>query len=117
MAQERGWSVESFRDRRGRRPVDDFIRTLQPSIQSKLARDIDLLRQAGPSLGMPQVRPLAGHGFSELRTQSGRNLVRVFFFITGNRIVLLHAFTKKTQATPRHELQVAAIRQREYMRG
>jgi phage-related protein len=37
--------------------------------------------------------------------------VRVFYFaLSGRRILLLHAFLKKSQQTPRRELEIAARR-------
>jgi phage-related protein len=46
-----------------------------------------------------------------LRVQAGRGNVRVFyFFMSGRRIVLLHAFWKKTRNTPKQELEMASRR-------
>jgi len=60
---------------------------------------------------MPLARRMAGYKFSELRVQASGNNVRVFyFFVTGRRIVLLHAFLKKSRHTPRRELEIAARR-------
>jgi phage-related protein len=39
-------------------------------------------------------------------------LYRVFFCIEGSTMVLLHGFMKKTQATPKREIEIARARQR-----
>jgi len=43
-----------------------------------------------------------------LREESNTNIYRIFYvFFTGKRIILLHGFTKKTQKTPRREIELA----------
>lgn len=49
----------------------------------------------------------------ELRPGSNRIL---FFFYDGERFVLLHGFRKKTQKTPRHEIDTARAQMDEYIR-
>ena len=55
--------------------------------------------------------PLARHiedKLWELRDTSRTNIYRVlYFFFTGRRIVLLHGFQKKTQRTPRTDIETA----------
>ena len=44
----------------------------------------------------------------ELREESNTNIYRILYvFFTGKRIILLHGFTKKTQKTPRREIELA----------
>lgn len=65
------------------------------------------------SLGAPHVRSI-GAKLWELRT-GGRTQHRVFYFAaSGKRLVLLHAFTKKTQKTPRAEIETAMRRMADY---
>jgi len=40
----------------------------------------------------------------------------VLFVLTGNQMVLLHAFVKKTQKTPDKELNLAAARMKDVQR-
>ena len=45
----------------------------------------------------------------------GNNITRVlYFFYYGGRIILTHGFTKKTQKTPRAEIEVARKRAEDY---
>lgn len=86
--------------------------------QAKLGHNLDLLEQYGHNLGMPHAKPL-GDSLMELRVRSGRGRqeVRVFYiFVKQHRIYLLHGFVKKTQVTPKKELDIARARQAEVNR-
>lgn len=53
----------------------------------------------------------------EVRTRSGSNIFRLSGFFDGaERIVVAHAFQKKTQKTPRQAITVAEERKRDYFR-
>ncbi|WYL94150.1 MAG: type II toxin-antitoxin system RelE/ParE family toxin [Gloeotrichia echinulata IR180] len=64
----------------------------------------------GWPIGMPTCRPMGG-GLFEVRTSlpQGR-IARVLFCIYEGRMVLLHGFIKKTQKTPKKELNLALDR-------
>jgi len=50
------------------------------------------------------------NGLFEIRVESGSNIYRVFcFFDEGNLIILINGFQKKTQKTPRAEIELAEI--------
>ena len=62
---------------------------------------------------MPYCRNL-GSGLWEVRSDlTDGKIGRVIFSIAGGRMALLHGFIKKTQKTPRHDLQVALRRMKE----
>lgn len=55
-----------------------------------------------------------GRGLFELRPRGREGIARVFYCTrVGRRIVVLHSFIKKTQETPKRELEIARRRQRE----
>ncbi|MEK6613182.1 MAG: type II toxin-antitoxin system RelE/ParE family toxin [Gemmatimonadota bacterium] len=55
-----------------------------------------------------------GNGLVELRVKAVEGIVRVFFCTAvGHRIVLLHQFHKKSDRTPRREVEIARRRMRE----
>jgi phage-related protein len=62
---------------------------------------------------MPVCRSL-GKGLYEIRSDltKGR-IARVIFCVTGQRMVLLHGFIKKTQKTPKKDLDLALKRMKE----
>lgn len=105
-----------FRSAGGNEPVRDWLSTL--SVPDRKAVGIDLRTvQAGWPVGMPVCRPL-GDGLYEVRTAiSDRRTVRVLFLLSGNTLVALHGFVKKTQKTPDKELAVARQRQSDYLRS
>lgn len=109
------WEIEYYATPSGQEVVKDFVDSLQETDQAKLGHNLDLLEQYGYNLGMPHAKPLGG-GLMELRVRSGRGgqEVRVFYvFVKDRRIYLLHGFVKKTQATPKKELDIARSRQAE----
>jgi hypothetical protein len=62
----------------------------------------------------PISKPLVGsfgEGLYEVRSSHDVNIYRVFFCIEGSDMVLLHGFMKKTQATPKREVEIARARQ------
>ena len=67
----------------------------------------------GPNLGMPHTRAM-GDGLFELRIKAAEGIARVFYCtIVGQRIVFLHQFVKKSEKTPRKELEMAQRRMKE----
>ena len=67
----------------------------------------------GPDLGMPHTRAM-GHGLFELRLKAAEGIARVFYCtVVDRRIVMLHQFTKKSEKTPRKELEIARRRMEE----
>lgn len=109
------WEIETYVTSTGQEVVEDFILKLQPSAKAKLTRLLDMLSQFGAELSMPHAKPM-GKGLYELRVR-GKQEVRIFYvFVKGSTIFLLHAFQKKTQETPKRELDIALGRQREISR-
>lgn len=67
----------------------------------------------GPSLGMPYTRAMGG-GLFEIRAHGREGIARVFYCtVVGRKIVILHGFVKKTEKTPRNELEIALRRMKE----
>ncbi len=71
----------------------------------------------GPDLRMPHSRALGG-GLFELRPRGREGLGRVLYcFVTGQRVVILHAFVKKTQEILERDLRIARKRMKEVRDG
>lgn len=106
------WEIIYYDTPSGQEVVKDFVDSLQENAQAKLGRQLDLLEEHGNRLGMPHAKAMGG-GLIELRVR-GKQEVRVFYaFAVGKRIYLLHGFIKKTQTTPKKELNIARQRQAE----
>ena len=64
-------------------------------------------------VGKPLVDSL-GDGLWEIRTRLATRMARTIFIIVDSEIILHHGFIKKTQQTPKPELDLARQRQRQY---
>ena len=81
------------------------------------ARLVELLVEYGPSLRLPHSRAL-GEGLFELRPRGKSGIGRaIYCFLLGKRIVVLHAFIKKSQQLPDRELKLARKRLKELQHG
>jgi len=70
---------------------------------------------SGPNLGMPYTKAM-GDGLFEIRARGPEGIGRAFFCcMKGRRIVILHGFVKKNQATPIKELRLAKQRLKEVL--
>jgi phage-related protein len=107
------WTVEFYETASGRIPVAEYLQGLDARNRQAITRVLVLLQQMGTALSLPHARPVQGKLW-ELRV-TGRVAHRVFYFATsGQRFVLLHAFAKRTQATPQREIDTALSRLRDY---
>lgn len=74
---------------------------------------VEMIEQFGPSLGMPYTKTL-GKGLYEIRAKGKEGIGRSFFCtIKGNEVVILHSFIKKTNKTPKKDLDIARKRMKE----
>lgn len=54
-------------------------------------------------------------GLYEIRVQQASNIYRIFcFFDQGNWVVMMNGFQKKTQKTPKKEIEIALKIKEEY---
>ena len=82
-------------------------------ILADYARLVELLAQYGPNLRLPHSRAM-GDGLFELRPRGRSGIGRAFYcFLVSRRVVVVHAFVKKTQQTPDKELKLARKRMKE----
>ena len=67
----------------------------------------------GANLGMPHTRSM-GDGLFELRLKSVEGIARVMYCtLVGQQVVMLHSFIKKTEKTPKRDLELAIQRMKE----
>ena len=77
----------------------------------------ELLAEHGPNLRLPHSRAF-GDGLFELRPRGHSGIGRALYgFLLGKRIVVVHAFIKKTQTTPDRDLMLARKRIKELRHG
>jgi phage-related protein len=101
----------------GRSPVGEFIRGLSDREQEKIAWVFKNVRQSD-RVSSKYLKKLADtNQLWEVRAEFGRNSYRMLGFFDGNQlIVLVSAFAKKSEQTPRSEIRTAEERRSEYFR-
>jgi phage-related protein len=104
---ENKFTVEFYEKENGEKPCLLFLNTLEVKLRAKAFRDLKLLEEKGTELRLPYSEHL-DDGIFELRTKQGTNIIRnLYFFFVGNKIIVTHSFRKKTQKTPRREIEKA----------
>lgn len=100
--------VRFFKTTAGSEPVREFLKSLNATDKKIVGEDIKTV-QFGWPLGMPLVGHM-GNEIWEVRTKLDTRIVRVFFTLEDGCMVLLHAFIKKQQKTPKPEFDLALER-------
>lgn len=99
----------------GSEPVKEFLLSVDLKMRAKILRTIDLLAENGTTLRMPYSEHLED-GIFEIRVKSGSDISRVlYFFVIGRKIVLTNGFVKKTQKTPKNEIELAKKYRNEFL--
>jgi phage-related protein len=89
------------------------ILQLPAGLVARFLRYAERMEIYGPDLGMPHTRAM-GAGLFELRLKAAEGIARVLYCTLSNRgIVMLHQFIKKSEKTPRKELDIARRRMKE----
>ncbi len=93
----------------------EFYRTQTEAIQKKIEWTLNLIRMM-PKVPEKYFKHIEGtKGLYEVRVELGSNIFRIFaFFDEGNLVVLGNGFQKKTQKTPKQEIQKAIKIMEEY---
>jgi phage-related protein len=111
-AQKKKIPVLFYATASGRAPVRDWLNELEIGDREDIGKDV-LAAQMGWPLGLPLCRSL-GEGLWEVRsTLSNRRIARIIFAFDEGEMVLLHGFIKKTQKTPRGDIELALGRLKE----
>lgn len=108
------YQVLFFEKENGDAPAEDFINTLDHKMSAKVYRLLMMLSENGSELREPYSKHL-DDGIFELRAKVGSDITRVlYFFFVGRRVVITNGFIKKTQKTPRAEIDKAKAYREEY---
>ena len=88
--------------------VEREIAELPQDMQAKLRRIADMIEQVGLSaMREPYIKHLQGKLW-EMRLTGRDGLSRaIYVTMSGQRVVIVRAFRKKTQKTPRSEIELA----------
>lgn len=108
------FKIEYFEKGDNTRPAEEFILSEDFKLQAKIFRMLELLELKGNELREPYSSYLTD-GIFELRSKQGSDVSRVlYFFVVGKKIILTNGFRKKTQKTPKSEIELAKKYKAEY---
>ena len=114
------WQVEYYKKENGDIPVLEYLLTLEPKMRAKAFSEIELLQKHGVKLREPYAKAIKGEKYKnifELRVKFSSNISRIFYFtFKDNTFVLLNGFTKKSEQTPKKELDRAVKYKEDYER-
>lgn len=104
-----GWTVRTLNA-----TVEAEIKALPADMQARYVRLADMIEAYGlERVGAPHVKHLEGRLW-EMRLTGRDGIARaIYVAATGRRVVVLHAFVKKTQKTPPQALATARRRLKE----
>lgn len=94
---------------------EDFFVLLNDKVKSKIIWTLELIEEIEkvPETYLKHIENT--NGLYEVRIQQGNDIYRIFcFFDKGNLIILTNGFQKKTQKTPRKEIDKALRIKQEY---
>jgi hypothetical protein len=104
------WHVDFFVDERGHAPVEEYLTSLPVQHRAKVLALIKMLEQEGPNLPFPYSSQVRGK-LRELRTQQGKDKLRVLYFGDARRMfILLHGIVKRSAQLPEEDIRVAESR-------
>lgn len=100
--------VRKNRTSAGNEPVCDWLKALEREDRRAIGEDIKTA-QFGWPIGIPLIRKLEKNLW-EVRTTLRNGIAHVMFTVQDTRMILLHGFIKKSQKTPKNELNTARKR-------
>jgi phage-related protein len=100
------WVVEFLNE-----DVEALFDAFPEDIQASFKRIVRLIQSSGlEQVHEPYVKHLQGRLW-EMRLKGRAGIARaVYVTAVGKRIVVVHVFVKKTEKTPRHEIEIALLR-------
>lgn len=114
------YEIEFYEDETGYSEIIEYIKQLRQKSETskesrinfnKIVAYFDLLEEVGTRIGEPVTKHLEGEIW-ELRPLRNRFL---YAYIQNGKFLILHHFIKKTQKTPRKELERAKKKLRDYL--
>ena len=105
--------VKFYKTASGKEPVRDWLNDLRKDVKKIIGEDIRATQILWPK-GAPLIKPIENKIW-EIRSTIPNGIVRIFFTVKNEHIVLLHGFIKKSQKTTKQELEIARKRLKEWI--
>jgi phage-related protein len=110
------WTVDFYAEGDGSAPVEAFLAQLPLEHRAKALAIVRLLEEMGPGLPFPYSSQVKGK-IRELRTQQGKDKIRILYFADDRRrFILLHGFIKRTDRLSKSEMETAQQRMERHNR-
>lgn len=107
--------VEYYERADGSAPAEAFILEQPIKMRAKILRNLALLESLGTRLREPYSAYL-DNGIYEIRSQVAGDITRIlYFFFAGDRAILTNGFVKKSQKTPRSEIEKSIAYRTDYL--
>ena len=109
-------TVNFYRTERGNSPVEDFLDSLSGKQAQKVVWVLRLIEELNAVPGQYLKKLVNTEDIWEVRVQFGGNIFRLLGFFDGSTLLILtNGFAKKSQKTPRQEIDLATRRKNEYL--
>lgn len=109
------FEVQFYETEKGERPAEQFLLSLDVKKRAKISSNISILQEYGNQIREPYSKYLED-GIFEIRGKVGSDIIRVLYFFHHNgRIIMTNGFVKKTQKTPRPEIEIAKKYRKDYI--
>ena len=108
-------AINFYRFDNSKCPVEEYLETLSNKQVEKVFFVLQLVESMNivPRKFFKKLE--ATDDIWEVRVQLGNNIFRFLGFFDGAELIILnHAFTKKTQKTPKKEIKIAEQRKKDY---
>lgn len=112
---EKKIKVYFFKTAAGNEPVKEWLKSLPAEEKKSIGEDIKVVEFSWP-IGVPIVKKMDADLW-EVRTHLPDKISRVFFTIWEGFMVLLHGIIKKSQKTPKDDLDLAKKRRNIVLQG
>jgi phage-related protein len=109
--------VEIYETATGTNHIELFINDMgknKSKLKARVIRAIEILEEFGSNTGEPVSKYLE-NGILELRAGVGKDAARILYFFHDGKAVSSHGFYKKTQKTPRNEIEKALNNRKDYI--
>jgi len=110
-----GLPVDFLKDQHFGDPIGDFLNELPLKQRAKAIRTIGFVEDLEHAHSGYLKKLVSTEDIWELRVSFAGDIQRYLGIIHGGRLILVHAFIKKTQKTPSKEIAVAETRARMYL--
>lgn len=110
------WRLVYYKNIRTKKvPVKEYIYQFNEKTRAKIRAYLEILKRSEGKLDQPYSKYIA-YGIRELRVDYEKKYHRIFYFlVVGKKILLLHAFIKKTTKTPKQEIKRAVENKNDYL--